>query len=174
MDYFIKFTEGLSKFLGVIAAILLIIAVLVVCQMVFMRFVLHESTSWQTEFVSYALIASTFIGSPYVLLTRGHVNVELLPMALGGKARFIMALMAYSISAMLCFLLAYTSVMFWHEAWVEDWRSDTIWEPKLWKAYISMPIGFIAISLQYVAELLSLITGRQPPFGIEHDIIVGD
>jgi hypothetical protein len=30
-----------------------------------------------------------------------------------------------------------------------------------------MPIGFFAISLQYIADLLCLINGREHPFGIE-------
>ena len=113
--------------------------------MVFLRYALNESTHWQTEFVTYALIASTFIGAPYVLLTRGHVNVELVPLMLGKKARFVLALFAYTTSALLCFILAYYSFLFWHEAWVKGWSSDTVWGPKLWKIYISMPIGFFVI-----------------------------
>ncbi len=166
MRAFIRFTDLLSRFLGMVAAVLLVIAVIIVCQMVFMRYGLNASTYWQTEFVTYALIASTFLGAPYVLLTRGHVNVELVPMALGGRSRFLLALLAYGCSAVLCAVLAYYSFLFWHEAWVGDWTSDTIWAPKLWKVYLSMPVGFIAISLQYLADLLCLISGREPPFGI--------
>ena len=163
---FIRFTDRLSRLLGVAAALLLVISVVVVCQMVFMRYGLNASTHWQTEFVTYALIASTFLGAPYVLLTRGHVNVELVPMVLGPRSRFLLALLAYGCSAVLCVMLAYYSILFWHEAWVEGWRSDSIWAPKLWKVYLSMPIGFIAISLQYLADLLCLVSGREPPFGI--------
>jgi len=166
MSTFIRLTEQLSRLLGIAAAILLVIAVVVVCQMVLMRYVLNESTHWQTEFVTYALIASTFLGAPFVLLTRGHVNVELVPMALGPRGRFLLALLAYGSSAALCFMLAYYSALFWYEAWEGGWRSDTIWAPKLWKVYLAMPIGFIAISLQYLADLLCLISGREPPFGI--------
>ncbi|MCU7816172.1 MAG: TRAP transporter small permease [Candidatus Thiodiazotropha sp. (ex Rostrolucina anterorostrata)] len=163
MSAFIRFTDGLSRLLGMVAAILLVIAVVVVCQMVFMRYGLGQSTHWQTEFVTYTLIASTFLGAPYVLLTRGHVNVELVPMAVGGRKRFLLALIAYSCSAILCLLLAYYSFLFWHEAWEAGWRSESIWAPKLWKVYLSMPLGFIAISLQYLTDLICLITGRAPP-----------
>ena len=34
-------------------------------------------------------------------------------------------------------------------------------------SYLSMPIGLGLLVLQYVAELLCLVTGRAPPFGIE-------
>ncbi len=166
MNTFIRITSGLSKILGVVAALLLIVGVLIVVQMVFVRYVLNDSTSWQTEFVTYVLIASTFLGSPYVLLTRGHVNVELIPLMLGPKSRFLLALFAYSISALLCFVLTYYSFLFWYEAWIEDWSSDTIWSPKLWKVYLSMPVGFFVISLQYLADLLCLVTGRELPFHI--------
>lgn len=169
MDYFITFVEGLSKFLGYIAAFLLALAVVIVCHMVFMRFVMDASTSWQTEFVTYTLLASTFLGAPWVLLTRGHVNVELLPLMLGPRSRFLLSLFAYGASASLCILLTYYSFLFWHEAWVEDWSSDTIWGPKLWKTYLSMPVGFFAISLQYIVDLICLISGRQPPFGIDEE-----
>ncbi len=172
MDYFINFTEKLSKLLGYFAACLLAVGVLVVCHMVFSRFVLNDSTSWQTEFVTYVLLASTFLGAPWVLLKRGHVNVELIPLMLGPKGRFVLCTFAYTASASLCILIAYYSVGFWHEAWVEDWSSDTIWEPKLWKAYLAMPVGFIAISLQYIADLVCLFTGRTPPFGIEQEAVI--
>lgn len=166
MNTFIRFADALSRLLGVVAAALLVVAVVIVCQMVIMRYALNESTHWQTEFVTYALIASTFLGAPYVLLTRGHVNVELVPLALGPRSRFTLALLAYGTSATLCLMLTYYSFTFWYEAWEGDWSSDTIWAPKLWKVYLAMPVGFTAISLQYLADLLCLVSGREPPFGI--------
>lgn len=167
MKLFLKIIEGLSRLLGFIATLLLIVAVIVVCQMVFNRFVLNVPTSWQTEFVTYSLLASTFLGAPWVLLTRGHVNVELIPLMLGPRGRFIMALFAYLASAALCIMLTVYSFEFWYESWDQGWTSSTIWGPKLWKAYLSMPIGFFAISLQYIADIICLLNGRDHPFGID-------
>jgi len=166
MNFFINATASLSRLFGYIAASLLFVAVLVVCHMVFTRFVLNLPTSWQTEFVTYVLLASTFLGAPWVLLERGHVNVELVPLMLGDRGRFILAFIAYAGATALCAVIAYEAYIFWHEAWVEDWSSDTIWAPKLWKAYLAMPIGFTLITLQYLADLFCLITGRDTPFGL--------
>jgi TRAP-type C4-dicarboxylate transport system permease small subunit len=166
-NFFLRSVQALSKLLGYLAALLVVIAILVVCHMVFNRFVMNQPTSWQTEFVTYTLLASTFLGAPWVLLTRGHVNVELIPLMLGQRGRFLMALFAYLVSAVLCIMLTWYSFEFWYEAWDEGWSSDTMWGPKLWKVYLSMPVGFFAISLQYVADLMCLITGRVHPFGIE-------
>jgi len=55
---------------------------------------------------------------------------------------------------------------FWLEAWQEGWVSDTMWRARLWIPYASMPIGLGILSLQYTADIINLITGREPPFGI--------
>ena len=54
----------LSEWSGVVAAALMIVSVFVVCQMIFVRAVLGESSIWQTEFVTFALLAATFVGAP--------------------------------------------------------------------------------------------------------------
>ena len=91
LDRFIDAVAWLSRLGGMAAAGLLLAAVLVVCQMVFVRYVLKGSAIWQHEFVTFSLIGATFIGAPYVLLTRGHVYVDLVPHYLGGRARFVLA-----------------------------------------------------------------------------------
>ena len=64
-------------------------------------------------------------------------------------------------------MLSWYAFEFWREAWVEDWSSDTIWAPKLWKVYLAMPVGFVALSLQYSVDLLCLVTGRESPFALD-------
>ena len=83
MELFTRIVRWLSVALGVFAAALTAVAVVIVCQMVFVRYVLNETTIWQTDFVTYSLVAATFLGSPYVLLTKGHVNVDVLPIYAG-------------------------------------------------------------------------------------------
>lgn len=166
IDAFIRLVCLLSRLCGITAAIMVLISTLVVCQMVFLRYVLEASVIWQTEFVTYLLIAATLIGSPYVLLKRGHVNVDLLPMYLGQRARFILALVASSLSLVFCIVVTWAGYKFWHEAWEYGWLSDTMWGPRLWIPYLTIPVGFGILALQYVADILSLLTGRDMPFGI--------
>ena len=87
MDRYVRGVTLLSQICGVFAAGLLAASVVIVCEMVFIRYVLNENTIWQTDFTTYCLIAATFVGSPYVLMTRGHVNVDILPHYMGPKAR---------------------------------------------------------------------------------------
>jgi TRAP-type C4-dicarboxylate transport system permease small subunit len=165
MSVFIDAVRRLSVLFGIVAVILLAAAVLVVSQLVFVRYVLSASAIWQHEFVSFSLVAATFLGSPYVLLTRGHVNVDLLPHYLGRGARLALALLASAVALAFCLVVTWYACIWWHESWASGWRADTVWAPPLWVPYLSMPVGMGLLALQYVADILALLTGRTAPFG---------
>jgi TRAP-type C4-dicarboxylate transport system permease small subunit len=169
MDYLIRAVRLISQACGIFAAGLIAAAVVIVCQMVFIRYVLNDNTIWQTDFVTYSLVAATFIGAPYVLLTKGHVNVDVLPIYVGPRARWWLAFIAIAISLLFAFTMAVLTVQFWHEAWENNWRSDSMWRARLWIPYAAMPIGLAVLTLQYVADLIELVTGREPPFGMAPD-----
>jgi TRAP-type C4-dicarboxylate transport system permease small subunit len=134
--------------------------------MVFVRYVLNQSTIWQTDFITYCITAATFVGSPYVLMTHGHVNVNVLPLHLPPRGRYALALFAGIASAAFCLVMTVTTFLFWKEAWDNRWVSDTMWRARLWIPYASMPIGLGLLTLQYAADIAFLVTGREAPFGI--------
>lgn len=160
MKLYIRIIDGISKLMGILAMLLLAAAVLVVCQMILIRYVFNESTVWQTEFVIYSLMASTFLGSPYVLLERGHVGVDILPTMLGGTGRFVLELIGGVISLAFCAILAYSGWTYFHEAWAQGWRTDTVWALPLWIPLLPLPVGIGLLCLQYIAELIKLFHGR--------------
>jgi TRAP-type C4-dicarboxylate transport system permease small subunit len=167
MDRYVRTVTLISQLFGFVAAGLIAVGVLVVCEMVFVRYVLNENTIWQTDFTTYCLIGATFIGSPYVLLSRGHVNVDVLPHYLGSRARYRLALASALMSLAFAAVMTVLTFQFWLEAWTERWVSDTMWRARLWIPYSTMPIGLGLLSLQYVADIINLVTGREPPFGLK-------
>lgn len=169
MDLFIATVRRISIFFGVVSVALLLAAVLAVCHLVFVRYALRQSAVWQHEFVTFSLVAATFFGSPYVLLIRGHVNVELLPVYLGRRGRFALALLASGLSFAFCLVLTWSGYDWWHEAWANDWRHDTVWAPMLWVPWSALPLGMGLVCLQYLADILALLTGRAAPFGLPDD-----
>ena len=166
LDVFVAAVRWLSRISGYFAAGLIAVGVLVVCEMVFVRYALNQNTIWQTDFTTYCLIAATFIGSPYVLMTRGHVNVDVLPHYAGPRVRFVLAILAAAITLAFAVTLAVLTFLFWKEAWDNKWVSDTMWRARLWIPYASMPIGLTLLALECVADLAMLVAGREPPFGI--------
>jgi TRAP-type C4-dicarboxylate transport system permease small subunit len=164
IDRLIGAAAWLSRLGGVLAVALLVAAVLAICQMVLVRYVLQGSAIWQHEFATFSLIGATFVGAPYVLLTHGHVNVDLLSVYLGRRARLALALLAALISLAFCLILVWYGFGFWYQSWVENWHAQTVWRPPLWIPYFAVPLGMGLLALQYVAEILALLSGRQAPF----------
>jgi TRAP-type C4-dicarboxylate transport system permease small subunit len=167
MDNFVRTVRLISRLCGYVAAALIACGVVIVCEMVFVRYALNENTIWQTDFVTYSLVAATFIGSPYVLMTRGHVNVDVLPHYLGPRARFALAIVSTLMAMAFCVIMVVLTASYWYEAWSEHWLSNTMWRVRLWIPYASMPVGLGILTLQYVVDLFCLVSGREPPFGID-------
>lgn len=169
MDAYIRFVTFLSRVAGVVAACLVGLAVLVICDMVIERYVFNLTTIWQIDVVTYGVVGATFIGSAYVLMTRGHVNVEIVPLYVSLRARYWLALFTMLLGLAFCIVLFVLCTAYWYEAYSSNWRSDTVWRARLWIPYLAMPIGLGLLVLQYIAELLCLVTGRTPPFGLTAD-----
>jgi TRAP-type C4-dicarboxylate transport system permease small subunit len=169
MDAYIRAVTFLSRVAGVSAALLIALAVLVICDMVIERYIFNLTTIWQIDVVTYSIVAATFVGSAYVLMTRGHVNVDVLPLYLGPRARWWLALFTIMLAFAFVIVLFVLCTGYWYEAWSENWRSDTVWRARLWIPYLAMPIGLGLLVLQYAAELICLVTGRTPPFGLTED-----
>jgi TRAP-type C4-dicarboxylate transport system permease small subunit len=169
MDAYIRSVAFLSRVAGVFAAFLIGLGVLVICDMVIERYFLGRTTIWQIDVVTYCIVAATFVGSAYVLMTRGHVNVDVLPLHVGPRTRYCLAMLTSLLALGFCTLLFVLCTLYWYEAWSKNWHSDTVWRAPLWVPYFSMPVGLALLVLQYVAEILCLVAGRVPPFGLSKD-----
>ena len=166
LNAFIGAVGWLSRVSGVVAAGMIALGVLVICDMVIERYVFNRTTIWQIDVVTYCIVSATFVGSAYVLMTRGHVNVDVLPLHLSPRGRFWLAAATMSLSIAFCVVLLVLCGAYWYQAWSGNWRSDTVWRARLWIPLSSMPIGLALLILQYAAELICMLTGRTPPFGI--------
>jgi TRAP-type C4-dicarboxylate transport system permease small subunit len=100
-------------------------------------------------------------------MTRGHVNVDIVPLHVKPRARFWLALSTMSLAIAFCVVIFVLCTAYWYEAYSNRWLSNTVWRARLWIPYLSMPVGLGLLILQYVAELICLLTGRTPPFGIK-------
>lgn len=159
----------LSLLSGIAAAGLIVASVAVTCQMIFIRFVLNGSTIWQTEGVTYMMIAATMLGLPYVQYLRGHVNVDLLPLMMPPAARRVLAFVVLGLTLAVCGVMFWDGYLFWYEAW--DWgeTSNSPWNPKLWVPYLALPVGFGLYALQLAADTFALLARIEEPFGLAHE-----
>ncbi len=164
---FLRVVAAISTLAGWCSAGMIVAAVCITCQMIFIRFVMNGSTVWQTEAVIYLVVAATLIGLPYVQRLRGHVNVDLVPLALPPRARMALAFVTLSVSILIVAVMLFYGYEYWHFAWDRGWRSDTVWGVRLWIPYLSIPVGFGLLLLQLIADLVAVMIGVDKPFGLE-------
>jgi len=169
MDTFIHVVNTLSRAAGIAAAFFIALGVFVIGDMVIERYIFNLTTIWQIDVVTYCVVAATFVGSPYVLLTRGHVNVDVLPLYLGPRARYWLAIVANAMALAFCLVVFVLCTKLWYESWSQNWLSNTVWRSRLWIPYLAMPIGLGLIVLQYIVEIISVATERVSPFNIGLD-----
>ncbi|KPQ22083.1 MULTISPECIES: TRAP transporter small permease subunit [unclassified Halomonas] len=151
---YVRLMDRISRWMAYLAAALFVAGTFVICQMVFMRYVIGVSTSWQTEFTVFSVTAAMLLGSPYVLMTGGHVAVTVLPDKLGGTPKRIMNLVASLVGLGFCACLAYAAWVYVFEAWHGGWTTGTVWNPPLWPPVLTMAVGTTQLTLQYVAEIM--------------------
>mgnify|MGYP001817513266 FL=1 len=164
---FLRGVAAISTVAGWCSAAMIVLAVGITCQMIFVRFVLNGSTVWQTEMVIYLVIAATLIGLPYVQRLRGHVNVDLIPLMLPSRWRMALCIVTLTTSIVIVAVMLYYGYDYWHLAWSRGWTSDTIWAVRLWIPYAALPVGFALLGLQLIADLVAVLLRIDAPFGLE-------
>lgn len=164
---FLRLVAFLSTLCGFAASGMIVAAVGITCQMIWVRFVLNLSTIWQTEAVIYLMVGATLLGLPYVQHLRGHVNVDLIPLILPQMVRKLLAIITLVATIIVMVVMFIYGFELWHVAWQRGWTSDTVWGLSLWIPYLAMPIGFGLFLLQLVADLFAVIMNIDVPFGLE-------
>lgn len=153
----IRSIEALSRLGGISSVFLLIVAMVVMCQMILMRYLFRAPTIWQTEVVVFAATAAIFIGAPYVLMKKGHVGVDVIELMMSPPNRRRMQCLGAVLGLTFCLLMTVASGIYVHEAWEGGWTTPTIAAIPLWIPASPMLVGFGLLCLQYVAELMKLL-----------------
>ena len=156
-DKFIKLTNWLAKACGIFAAGCLFLSIVIITELVFERYLFKNAITWQTELVTMLLVASTFIGSAYVLSEKGHVNMEYLYSFMSEKGITKLKIFTDTLCLIFFLILFYVSFEITAEAFIKNHNTGTIWGPPLWIPYSSMLIGATLMVMSYIAELIKLV-----------------
>lgn len=155
---YIRAVAVLSRLLAMVSTALIIAAMLIVCQMILMRYVFRLPTIWQTDFVVFSATAAMFLGAPYVLLKGGHVGVDVIELMVGERTRSALKIFGSLLGLFFCLIMFVACWIQFHEAWAGNWKHSSVWAPPLWVPLLSLPAGFGMLCLQYIAQILGLLT----------------
>lgn len=166
---FLRAVGWLSSLCGLIAASLILAAIGITCQMLYVRYWLGESTIWQTEMITFMMVGATLIGLPYVQRLRGHVNVDLIPLMLPRGLRKGLAILVLVASLVVMGLMAFYAFEEWEYIHSRELSTNSVWDPQIWPVYLTVPVGMGLFMLQMLADLIGLILGIEEPFGLAKD-----
>jgi len=152
MRSFINLVNSVSRFFGVVAALAIVGAVILTCEMIFIRYFIGASTYWHTEAVVYLMLGATLLGLPYVQTLKGHVSVDIIPIMLPPVGRKCLLLFSLGMAIIVLAIMTFYAAELTFVAYAKNWTSETVWGPPLWIPYSLVPIGCGLFSLQLLAD----------------------
>ena len=159
MAYFSRLMDRISTACAVVASVLLACAALVIIWMVAYRS-MGNSTSWELELGIFLMVASLFLASPYALLTKGHVGVDLLAHFLKPANARRLEIFSHILGLAVCVFLTIICWEFAVESFVKGERTESMWGPPKWPLYAMMPLGFGLTALQYIALISTALKNK--------------
>ena len=114
-----KFCNLMAKVCGAFAVTALLLSILIIVELVFERYFFQRAITWQTELVTMLLVASTFIGSAYVLSEKAHVSMEWIYDFLSSKNVLRLKIFTSLLSLLFFLILFYFGFLMVEEAFTK-------------------------------------------------------
>ncbi len=153
----VRITHALCQAAGYISGLAILAATLIIVEQVLVRYVLNAPTIWQVEIAVYLLIAATFLGAPYGLKEKAHINIDILVISFPQRFRERLDLATAFIALLFCIFLAWRGSVMWLEAFEGNWRSSSLLSFPLVYPYALIPLGMMLTSFQYVIRIIELV-----------------
>jgi TRAP-type mannitol/chloroaromatic compound transport system permease small subunit len=150
--------DWLNQKAGRVAVWLVLVACLVSAGTAFARYAFNVGSNAWLEIQWYMFAAMVMLGAAYTLKINEHVRVDIFYGSLSarGKARLDLAgLIFFLMPAML--LLAWLSWPFFISSWQISEVSSSPGGLIRWPAKLMLPLGFVLVALQGVAEIIKRI-----------------
>jgi len=147
----------------VLSSIALVVASFVLTYSVASRYFLHFSTDWQDELSVFLIVGAVFMSSASIQARRGHVAIEAIVGLLPPGVNHARQIVVDGASFVFCAFFAWKSWLLLHEAWTENFHSESTWAPPLWIPYSLMSVGMTLLALQLLMQIvLALAPARRP------------
>jgi TRAP-type mannitol/chloroaromatic compound transport system permease small subunit len=152
--------DGLSDIFGFVAKWLVLLACVISAGNATIRYLFNYSSNGWLEIQWYMFAGIVFLGAAQTLRLNEHVRVDLVYSAVSDRTRLwidIVGIILFLIPAM-AFLL-YLTTPFFLNSWRLQETSSNAGGLILWPAKGILPLGFLLLLLQGLAELAKRIAG---------------
>jgi TRAP-type mannitol/chloroaromatic compound transport system permease small subunit len=159
MRSLVRAIDAFSRACGVLAALLVVALIVLMLYDVMMRYVFNAPTLWGYDVNTFLMGAAFILSVGYALSLDAHVRVDLL---YGPDSRHLLHWV--DLAGFVLILLpacAWITLGLWNyfaESFHTGERSGTsAWNPVLWPFRLILCIGFLALTVQIIAEIIKRI-----------------
>ena len=156
-----KLASRLSFFLQSLALLAFFILTCSVIYEVAARSILNKPTIWSLEIVTYMISCVAFLGSAYVLRINKHLEVNLFTNILPEKIKFIFNLFSNFVGFIFCFIAFYFGCKLINLSYILGVVSVSELRTPLWVPQLTVPIGFFALTFEFLIRIFRLIKYRK-------------
>ena len=149
-----------------VSATLLLVVFVIIQYEVIMRFIFNSPTHWTHEVSTFSISWVGFLGAGYVLRLGRQLEVDVLTMRIGHAARRLLGTATDVIGGGFCGFAAYLGYEFSRIAYFMRASSATEMDVALWIPYMTIPIGFSVLALEFLSRILArwnLVERQEPP-----------
>jgi TRAP-type mannitol/chloroaromatic compound transport system permease small subunit len=137
---------------------------------VILRYFFNSPTVWANELAQMLFGTYAILGGGYILLTGGHVNVDILYSRYSVKTRAAIDIFTSLLFFLFCgMLLIYGGSLAW-ESLARFEHSQSAWNPPLYPAKLMIPLAAALLILQGITKLIRdilILLGREDSAGPE-------
>lgn len=168
LDHFVRAISWLNERVGRFAAYLVLPVFVLLLVEVFMRYALASPTVWLGQSAQMLFGAYALLSGGYLLLHRGHANVDILSSMLSPRRQAMVDIFTSVLT--FCFLGAflYFGASMAIESVERMERSISAWKQPIWPLKLLIPISAGLLLLQAVAKLIEDIRIARHGAPVEH------
>lgn len=164
MKHCIAAIERANGFLGWMSGLCIALAALLIISEIASRIVLDSSLQITDEYTGYLMAVSSMLGLGYVEKNHGHIRMDLIYLL---QARFprairVVRIWAYAVATLFSGYLACVGWRLFYQSYLYGSKSMQISETPLAIPQFFIPLGAVALLLQYLCNLHKYCTGLSP------------
>ena len=151
---FIKTIDAINDRVGKFLSYFLFAFFALLFMEVILRYFFNSPTVWANEFAQMLFGTYAILGGGDILLTGGHVNVDIIYSRFSVKAKAVIDILTSVLFFLFCgMLLAYGGSLAW-DSLARFEHSQSAWNPPLYPAKLMIPLAAALLIAQGIAKLI--------------------
>jgi len=157
-DLFRRSVEVGNRLEQAILVSLLLIMVGLAFLQILLRILFHSGIIWGDVALRHLVLWLGLFGATVATKESRHINIDILPRLLSGKARTLLGILINFFSAFVCLLLAHGGIKFVYDEFLA--KTTTFLAIPGWIVALIFPLAFLIMTMRFVlnglAKILSL------------------